>query len=168
MPHADTEEIDKGHGRLDVRHDWITADLRTLPHTEFGKGPRRSGLVERECWQGASRSIEQRHFISSMAADAHVFAHAVRGHWGVENGLHWRLDVVFREHERRLRKGYAPANMTALRHLCLNLLRQEPAPFSIKKKRLKAAWNDRFRYKVLFGRSFKCVCPDQCSQPRAS
>ena len=119
-----------------------------MPHTELGKGLRSSGLVEREWWQGTSGSIEQRHFISPMAADAQVFAHAVRGHWGVENGLHWRLDVVFREDKRR-RTGSAPANMTALRHLCLNLLRQEPSPLSIKKTRLKAAGNDSFRYKVL-------------------
>jgi predicted transposase YbfD/YdcC len=74
----------------------------------------------------------------------------VRGHWGVENSLHWRLDVVFREDESCIRKGNAPAIMTAIRHLCLNLLQQEPSRFSIKKKRLKAAWDDDFRYKVLF------------------
>ena len=68
-----------------------------------------------------------------------------------QHGLHWRLDVVFREDESRIRKGHAPANMTAIRHLCLNLLRQEASTLSIKKKRLKAAWNDSFRYKVLFG-----------------
>ncbi|MFZ0258263.1 MAG: ISAs1 family transposase, partial [Gammaproteobacteria bacterium] len=119
--------------------------------TELWKGLRSIGVVERECWEGTSRSIEQRHFICSIAADVQVFAQAVRGHWGIENGLHWRLDVVFREDESRIRKGHAPANMTAIRHLCLNLLRQEASTLSIKKKRLKAAWNDSFRYKVLFG-----------------
>jgi predicted transposase YbfD/YdcC len=145
VPPAYTEEIDKGHGRLEIRRYWITDELGTLPHTELWKGLRSIGLVERECWEGTSRCLDQRHFINSIAADAQVFAQAVRGHWGVENGLHWRLDVVFREDESRIRQGHAPANLTAIRHLCLNLLRQESSTLSIKKKRLKAAWKDRFR-----------------------
>jgi predicted transposase YbfD/YdcC len=87
---------------------------------------------------------------NSIAADAKQFAHAVRGHWSVENRLHWRLDVVFREDESRLRKGNAPPIMTAIRHLCVNLFQKEPSNLSLKKKRLKAAWNDDFRGKVLF------------------
>jgi len=151
VPHAYTEQVDKDHGRLEIRRYWITEDLGTLPRAELWKGLRSIGLVEREYWEGSEHCLEQRHFICSIAANAQAFAQAVRGHWAVENSLHWRLDVVFREDESRIRKGHAPANMTAIRHLCLNLLRQEPSKLSIKKKRLKAAWNDRFRYKVLFG-----------------
>ena len=78
----------------------------------------------------------------------------MRGHWSVENHLYWRLDVVFREDESRIRKGNAPAIMTAIRHLCVNLFQKEPSNLSLKKKHLKAAWNDDFRGKVLFAQKF--------------
>ena len=150
VPHQYAEEIDNAHGRLEIRRYWVTEDLRTLPKTELWKGLHSIGLVERECLVGETRSLERRYFINSIAADAKHFALAVRGHWGVENSLHWRLDVVFREDESRIRKGNAPAIMTAIRHLCLNLFQQESSRLSIKKKRLKAAWDDDFRYNVLF------------------
>jgi predicted transposase YbfD/YdcC len=78
-------------------------------------------MVERECHQNGKLTIEKRYFISSIAADVKVFANAVRCHWGIENELHWRLDVVFREDGNRIRKGNAPVIMTAIRHVCLNL-----------------------------------------------
>src|SRR5918999_1434989 len=107
VPYHYTEEIDNEHGRLEIRRYWITEDLCTLPRTELWKGLRSIGLVERECWVGETRSIERRYFINSIAADAKQFAYAVRGHWSVENRLHWRLDVVFREDDSRIRKGNA-------------------------------------------------------------
>ncbi len=69
-------------------------------------------------------SVEQRYFINSIKADAKVFATAVRGHWGIENRLHWCLDVTFREDESRIRKGNAPAIMTTIRHFCLNIFQK--------------------------------------------
>ena len=106
--------------------------------------------VEREFHQNGKLTIEKRYFISSIAADAKVFATAVGSHWGIENELHWRLDVVFREDGNRIRKGNAPAIMTAIRHVCLNLFQQEASKISVKRKRHKAAWDDAFRAKVLF------------------
>ena len=100
---------------------------------------------------GDTTSIERRYFINSIPADAPRFAHAVRGHWGVENRLHWRLDVIFGEDASRIRKGHAPTIMTSLRHLCMNLFEQEPSSLSLAKKRRKAAWNDDYRAKVVFG-----------------
>ena len=97
-------EVDKDHGRLETCRYWITEELRTLPNTEPCRGLRSIGL-----------------------ADARRFAHAVRGHWRVENRLHWRLDVVFREDTSPIRKGNAPAIMTAIRHLCMNLWEREPS-----------------------------------------
>ena len=144
------EEIDKGHGRLETRRYWIAEDLRTLPQTERWKGLRSIGMVERECEEREKKSIEKRYFINSIAADAKVFAHAVRGHWGIENGLHWRMDVVFKEDASRIRKGNAPAIMTTIRHICSNLFQKESSDLSIKRKRLKAAWDDNFRRNVLF------------------
>lgn len=150
VKHSYTEEIDKGHGRLEIRRYWITDGLCTLPRTELWKGLCSVGMVERECVEGERRSMERRYFIGSIAADAKLFAHAVRGHWGIENGLHWRMDVVLREDASRIRKGTAPAIMTSIRHLILNLFQKEPSKLSLNMKRLKAAWDDDFRYKVLF------------------
>jgi predicted transposase YbfD/YdcC len=153
VKHGYLEEVDNEHGRLEIRRYWITEDLCTLPRTALWKGLCSIGMVERECLEGESRSVERRYFINSIAANANAFAHAVRSHWGIENRLHWRLDVVFREDENRIRKGNAPAIMTAIRHLCLNLFQHEPSKLSIKKKRLKAGWDDDFRGNVVFAQS---------------
>lgn len=149
--HAYTEELDKDHGRLEVRRYWITEDLRTLPDTDRWVGLRSIGRVERTSRVGESQTVEQRYFISSLHADVQRFAQGVRGHWGIENRLHWRLDVVFGDDASRIRKGNAPAIMTSIRHLCINLFDQEPSSLSLAKKRRKAAWNDDFRAKVVFG-----------------
>lgn len=143
-------ELDKDHGRLEQRRYWIVEDLSTLPDIENWKGLRSIGMVERECVQGDTTSVERRYFINSIAAEAKRFAHAVRGHWGVENPLHWRLDVVLGDDASRIRKGNAPAIMTSIRQLCMNLFERESSSMSLAKKRRKAAWNDDYRAKVLF------------------
>lgn len=145
------EETDNGHGRLETRRYWITEELRTLPKTERWKGLRSIGMAEREYWQNGKRVIEQRYFINSIKADAKVFAGAVRSHWGIENKLHWRLDVTFREDESRIRKGNAPAIMTTVRHICMNLFQKGKSTLSFKKQRFRSALNDDFRTKILFG-----------------
>jgi predicted transposase YbfD/YdcC len=150
VKHTYHEETDKGHGRLETRKYWITEDLCTLPQTERWKSLRSIGMVEREFEEGEKRCKERRYFINSISADAGLFAHAVRAHWGIENCLHWRMDVVLKEDACRIRKGNAAAIMTTIRHLCLNLFQKEPSKLSIKKKRLKAAWDDNFRRNVLF------------------
>ena len=76
--------------------------------------------------------------------------HAARAHWGVENSLHWVLDVTFREDESRIRTGYAPENFNIFRQLGINMLKKEPSKMSIKKKRFEAALNDKFRENVVF------------------
>ncbi|MCF7970164.1 MAG: ISAs1 family transposase, partial [Methylococcaceae bacterium] len=101
------------------------------------------------CHEGDKVTLEQRYFINSISAEAKPFAHAVRSHWAIENKLHWRLDVVLREDDSRIRKGDAPAIMTTIRHICLNLFQNEPSKLSVKKKMNKAAWNDGFRSKLL-------------------
>ncbi|MBK1722821.1 ISAs1 family transposase, partial [Thiocystis violacea] len=133
-----TEETDKDHGRLEVRRYWITEELGTLSESAQWKGLHSIGMVERECWIGEHHSLERRFFINSIPARAGRFAEAVRGHWGVENPLHWRLDVLFREDACRIRKGHAPAILTSIRHLCMNLLEQEPSKQRMSKKRRKA------------------------------
>ncbi len=120
VAHAYTETLDKDHGRLEVRRDWITEELGTLSKTERWKGLHSIGMVERECWINEHHRIERRYFMTSIPAQAERFAHPVRGHWRIENQLHWRLDVTFREDATRIRKGNAPAILTPIRHLCVN------------------------------------------------
>lgn len=151
LPHDFYEETEQKHGRRDTRKCWVVDAPKSLHRAEEWKGLQTIGMIERESTTGEKTTKETRYFISSLQADAKVFAKAVRSHWGVENNLHWCLDVTFREDESRIRTGYAPACMSMFRHICLNLLQKEDSKLSIKKKKLKAAWNDNFRLKVLFG-----------------
>lgn len=147
------EEIDKGHGRLETRRYWVSDVLQSLPDTQQWKGLKSIGMVERECLKGDVQSLERRYFINSLPAEAKPFATAVREHWGVENPLHWRLDVVFGDDASRI-KGNAATIMTSIRHLCMNLFQQEPSSLSLAKKKRKAAWNDTYRAKVMFSSVF--------------
>lgn len=147
------EELDKAHGRLETRRYWVSDVLLSLPDTPQWKGLKSIGMVERECFQGKTKSLERRYFINSIPAVAKPFANAVRGHWGVENPLHWRLDVIFGDDESRI-KGNAATIMTSIRHLCLNLFQQESSSLSLAKKKRKAAWNDAYRAKVMFSSAF--------------
>jgi len=151
VSHDFHEELDKDHGRLEVRRYWVTEDLRTLPDNPLWAGLRSIGMVERRCTIGTTETAERRYFINSIPAQAERFANAVRGHWGVENRLHWRLDVIFGEDASRIRKGNAPAIMTTIRHLSMNLFEQEPSKLRCSQKRRKAAWDDDYRAKVVFG-----------------
>lgn len=143
-------EKDKGHGRREVRTYWISDELDSLSTLDKWKGLKSIGMVRRECFQGSKYSVEERFFINSINADPECFAGAVRGHWDVENRLHWRLDVIFGDDLSRIKKGNGAAIMTSIKHICLNLFEQEGSSISMAKKRRKAAWSDKFRSKVLF------------------
>lgn len=109
------------------------------------------GMVGRECHVDDKATLGQRRFINSFAADATPFAHAIRNHWGIENKRHWRLDIVFREDDGRVRKGNAPAIMAAIHPICLNLFQKEPSKAGAKKKINRVAWGNDYRAKLLFG-----------------
>ena len=146
------EEVDQDRGRLEMRRYWITEELRILPEAAPWMGLRSIGMVERLCSiGGGDQSVERHFFLSSIAAEATRFASAVRGRWGVENRLHWRLDVVFSEDARRIGTGNASALLTPIRRLCLSLFECEPSSLRLSQKRRKAAWNDDYRAKVVFG-----------------
>jgi predicted transposase YbfD/YdcC len=93
-----------------------------------------------------------RYYITSRYLSGEKFATAVRGHWGIENSLHWQLDVTFGEDASRIRKGHADVNFSLLRRTSLSLLKNEKtANVGVKNKRLCAAWDDDYRLKVLCG-----------------
>ena len=144
------EEIDHGHGRTEIRRYWLSDDLTSLPKVDEWMGLRSIGLAEREYYEKGERRIEQRHYIVSFKNDVKAFGNAVRKHWGVENNLHWVLDVVFREDDSRIRRGHAPVNFNTLRQISLNLLKKDKSKISIKQKRFESALNDDFRAKVVF------------------
>ena len=150
VAHDYEEELDKDHGRFEIRRYWITENLGTLADTRNWKGLRSIGRVERECLQGDVRSVERRSFINPIPTQAKSFAHAVRGHGASSIPCYFRLDVVLGDDASRIRKGNAPAIMTSIRHLCMNLFERESSSVSLAKKRRKAAWNDRYRSKIIF------------------
>lgn len=96
-------------------------------------------------------SVEHRFYLTSLPPEAPQFAQAMRRHWGIENQLHWTLDVTFREDPSRLRMGHGAENFAVLRHIALNLLRQEPSAKSLPRKRLACALNPDYLLKVLLG-----------------
>lgn len=109
-------------------------------------------MVESKREVSGKVSIEKRYYISSLKPDAEIIGSAIRQHWGVENQLHWCLDVAFREDDCRVRKGNAAGNFSILRHIALNLLKQEKtAKVGLKIKRSKAGWNHQYLAKILEG-----------------
>jgi predicted transposase YbfD/YdcC len=108
--------------------------------------------VRREYTDGKDRKREERFFFSSLPGEAWRLLWAVRTHWHVENKLYWVLDMAFREDDSRIRKDHGPENFAVLRHIALNLLKQEKSSKrSIKGKRLQAAWKTKYLETVLAG-----------------
>ena len=145
----DHSAINAEHGRIEIRRCYLSTCLDTLPDASRWKGLKSIGMVESERTVNGKTSIDRRHYICTLT-NMKSFAHAARAHWGVENSLHWVLDVTFREDESRIRTGYAPENFNIFRQLSINLLKNEPSKMSLKKKRFKAALNDNFRENVIF------------------
>lgn len=149
-PHDFYETVDSGHGRIETRKFWTVSDIDWLYGKRLWKELKTIGMVESERNIGGEKSKERRFFISSLNGDAKAFAKAVRNHWGIENSLHWTLDIAFREDESRIRKDNAPENFAVLRHISLNLLKNEKSfKGSMKTKRLMAGWETSYLEKVI-------------------
>jgi predicted transposase YbfD/YdcC len=147
--------VEKNHGRLETRACVASADsalLRWLDPTGAWTGLHSVAMVTAERRTDGTVSRETRYFLSSLPPDAALLARAVREHWGIENRLHWVLDLAFREDESRVRSGHAAENLAVLRHLALNLLRREStARVGVKAKRLMCGWDGAYLLKVLAG-----------------
>jgi predicted transposase YbfD/YdcC len=144
---------DTHHGRHEFRRHWTISDLESISQRAAWAKLSLVGLVESERHVNGEITLEHRYYIASLAdTNAHRFAHAVRRHWGVENSLHWVLDVAFREDDSRIRLGHAQENLATVRHIALNLLHHEKtAQVGMKNKRLSAGWDENYLAKVLSG-----------------
>src|SRR6478736_1009234 len=144
------ETIDGDHGRIEVRRHAVCHDVawlfsgRRYPGEVAFPGLAMLGMVESETERGGKVERERRYYLSSATLDAASFARAVRAHWGIENRLHWVLDVVFRDDLARLRTGHGPANMAVVRHMAMNLLHQARPTVSLKNRRKRAGWNTAY------------------------
>ena len=153
--HDIQRSIEKNHGRLELRQVWAVDDPAVMAYLDpHGAWPnlRSVAMVVTERRVDADIAREVRYYLSSLPGTAATIGAAVRGHWGIENRLHWVLDIAFREDESRVRHGHASQNLAVLRRLALNLLRQEsPAKIGTKAKRLKAGWDEAYLLKLLAG-----------------
>ncbi len=147
-----TETTDKGHGRIDLRQCWTIAgsDVRHLPSAAAWKGLQSVVKVRAERHLPETTEVETRYYISSLKGEAEQALWAKRTHWSIENSLHWVLDIAFREDESRVRKAHSPENLAILRHIALNLLKQDKSiKAGIKAKRLVAGWDEEYLLQVL-------------------
>jgi predicted transposase YbfD/YdcC len=150
VDYYETEETD--HGRMERRRYWVIDNIDGLTTKDLWTNLNTVGLVKSVRTVDGETQIERRYYIASIEKDAQLFAKAVRSHWGIENSVHWVLDVAFREDDCRVRKGHAPENLATLRHIALNLLRaNETVNLGIKNKRLTAGWNSNYLANVLSG-----------------
>ena len=144
------ETVEKGHGRIETRQCWAISDLSYIRSLSEWKSLNSVAMVRAERRIGDSVSVESRYYISSLKGDARRLLWAIRGHWGIENSLHWVLDIAFREDDSRVRKDNAPENLAVVRHIALNLLKQEKnLKVGVKAKRKKAGWDNEYLMKVL-------------------
>ena len=145
-----TETTDKGHGRVEVRRYWQTQKLEWFADKAEWAGLKSVGVVEARRTVGGKESVERRYYLSSLENDVEKFARAVRGHWSVENSLHWVLDVVFGEDQSRARTGYAAENLAQTRRLAINLLRRnKTSQRSLKGQLLRAALDPAYLQSLL-------------------
>jgi predicted transposase YbfD/YdcC len=143
-----TEE--KGHGREELRYYFLCPVPENLPDRSRWADLKAIGIAISNTQRNGQDCNEVRYYILSKYVAARRFAEAVRGHWGIENHLHWQLDVTFQEDQCRIRQGHADANFSILRRAALGLLKNESTlKVGIKNKRLTAGWDESYLEKVL-------------------
>ena len=149
------ETVDGEHGRIETRrarvcHDvgWLATDRRFPGEPRF-PDLAMLGMIEAEVERDSRLTLSQRYWLGSAPLSARDFARAARAHWGVENRLHWVMDVVFHDDLMRLRTQNGPANMATIRHAALNLVRAIPDRASLKVRRKTVAWDDDYLFGAL-------------------
>ena len=150
LPHDTHTTVDGGHGRIETRRHTTIGDVDWFE--EKSKWPKLTtfGMVEAERDMGVHITQETRYFISSLPNDAERFAEAARGHWGIENSLHWCLDVAFREDDSRVRKGHGPTNLAIINRFALSLIKQDPfRKIGVKASRKRAGWDTDYLLHLL-------------------
>ena len=156
IAHHSYEQTNKDHGRIETRRCW-QVDLSSLEGRwsdviEQWKGLSSIVCIESVRQIGTETSVEIRYHLSSLFGNARKALESVRSHWGIENSVHWVLDVTMNEDASRIRKDNAPQNLATLRHIALNLCRQEKScKKGVRAKLHKAAWNDAYLLQVLVG-----------------
>lgn len=144
------QTVEKDHGRIETRRYYQSAELDWFADRADWEGLNSVGMVEATREIGGQQSVERRYYLSSLPLDVEAFARAVRGHWGVENKLHWVLDVQMGEDQSRARVGYAAENLATLRRLALNLLKRDKTKQrGIKGKQLNAGWDHAYLLRLL-------------------
>ena len=144
------ETVEKDHGRLETRRYWQSENIDWFADLLKWKGLRSVGVVESVREIKGEISTERRYYLSSLTCDITRFAKAVRGHWGVENKVHWHMDVSFGEDQSRARTGHAAENLATLRRLALNMLNRETTKKrGIKGKQRCAGWDHRYLLRLL-------------------
>lgn len=144
--------VERGHGRHETRDYFIAAAPKKLIANGEWKDVRSIGMVQRTRIIDGHTSEEIIYYLSSLPPKVRTFAAAVRGHWGIENRLHWSLDVTFAEDQSRVRKDHGPANLGMLRRLALSILQQDTScKDSLRGKRLSAGWDEERLLKILSG-----------------
>jgi len=150
MPSDYVETLEQGHGRRETRRYRTLGDLDGAAHSPLWKAMNMIGMVESERELNGKITCETRLFIGSIGTDAATFARAVRAHWGIENSLHWSLDMAFREDDSRVRDDRARENLAVLRHIALNRLKNDDTKLGIQNKRLRAGRDETYLAQLLF------------------
>jgi predicted transposase YbfD/YdcC len=146
------ETVEKDHGRVETRRYYQSVELDWFADRSRWEGLRSVGMVEATREIKGQRTVERRYYLSSLPLGVETFARAVRGHWGIENKLHWTMDVCFGEDRSRARTGHAAENLAALRRLALNLLKREKTKKrGIRGKMLNASWDHAYLLRLLGG-----------------
>jgi predicted transposase YbfD/YdcC len=145
LPHETYTHVDGDHGRVETRRTTVIGDVDWFEEKSKWKKLTTFGMVESTREIGEQKTQETRYFISSLPLDAKKFAEVVRDHWGVENGLHWCLDISFCEDDSRVRMGNAPENLAILRRFALSLIKQDPLrKIGVKGSRKRAGWSNDY------------------------
>jgi len=141
---ATHETTDGDHGRVEIRRACVSHDVAWLASDRRFPGLAMIGMVEAEVERDGKTTRARRYYLSSAPLSAAAFAAAVRAHWGIENRLHWVMDVVFHDDLMWLSSGSGPANMATIRHAALNIVKQIPDKASLKVRRKTLGWDDDY------------------------